>query len=987
MHRSAPFLVYILFCVNCFSQQYPFVHYTPKDGLISNQVKNIYQDSRGRLYFSTFNGLSVYDGSRFSNYNTKNGLPYDIVNCTIEMGDDSIWIVTNTTGISCLVKGKLKPLVLEDNIPVINNLTKDENGKIYAAAEQGLYFFDKNRFVKLPFSDRKGKDVNFYLTNLAITGDYILIQRDFGLLREKSSTIYLYNRVTKKVSDELDNIISFSKSPDGRIWISTPQKIMAIDNDKLTTGKLVLKELPEKFSEIKQLGNFFVSFDNESTCWLGNQNNILIKASADGEVFTFTKASGLDFLFISHIYTDKEGTVWMATDNAGIYKLIRNNFSMMENFFGMTTINSIFFSKEKKHLLLFSSKMNKLLIINNNSVIEDLNIRNGNAIEQIFETPNGIYAVGNNFIYKMHRNNKTLQPKIIYTDTTDQAYSGSLVDKNGILFVCGRSKMIGIIKKQNAQLPGKDIIYEKRLNDFADHLASDSKGNIWVVTRSNELLMYKTHPEDPANYLEEKINLKNIYPGISPRSITIDKDDNIWIGTRYHGIHVLKLKEDSIIHLAGISDENGLSDKFITQLVCDADNDIWAASPSGLDKITWRNNKTIVENQTKQNNIYQRVFKIVADDGDNVWGLLSNGLLKITKDKKKQYDYSPPLIISLVKAGKDTISNTEEAVLPYRQNSLSFYFAALSFLNEKQISYSYRLLSGNNDQWSDPSNSTSVSLIDLRPGKYVLEIKAVFPAGRYPEQITHYKFSITPPWWQTWWFRSGMMLLGIGFMVLIFRFYYNKRLEKQKATFEKQQAIEKERTRIATDMHDDLGAGLSRIKYLSQSLLTKKKDEIIKPELEKITAFSDEMSEKMGEIIWALNEKNDTIADLIAYTRSYAVEYLASHNIHCEASTPSNLPETFITGEMRRNIFLSVKECLHNVVKHAGATKVSFSINLDPDMLIIIHDNGKGIDRNNQRAFSNGIQNIEKRMSEINGRVRFTNERGTKVSLTIPVSV
>jgi signal transduction histidine kinase len=188
-------------------------------------------------------------------------------------------------------------------------------------------------------------------------------------------------------------------------------------------------------------------------------------------------------------------------------------------------------------------------------------------------------------------------------------------------------------------------------------------------------------------------------------------------------------------------------------------------------------------------------------------------------------------------------------------------------------------------------------------------------------------------------------------------------------------------------MHDDLGAGLSRIKFLSQSLLNKKKDELMKPDLEKITAFSDEMSEKMGEIIWALNEKNDTLADLIAYTRSYAAEYLASHDIQCDANTPLNLPATFIPGEMRRNIFLSVKECLHNIVKHAEATKVSFSIHLNHTMQIVIHDNGKGIDWSSQRSFSNGIENIQKRMKEINGEVGFTNERGTKVSLTLPVAL
>jgi signal transduction histidine kinase len=250
------------------------------------------------------------------------------------------------------------------------------------------------------------------------------------------------------------------------------------------------------------------------------------------------------------------------------------------------------------------------------------------------------------------------------------------------------------------------------------------------------------------------------------------------------------------------------------------------------------------------------------------------------------------------------------------------------------------------------------------------------------------EIEISKAFWQTTFFKSIALafILSIGWLVS--KWYFSLKIRRQKREFEKQQAIEKERTRIATDMHDDLGAGLSRIKFLSQSILNKKlKDEVIKGELEKITSFSDEMSEKMGEIVWALNEKNDTLADLVAYTRSYAVEYLANHEIKCDADTPLNLPATFITGEMRRNIFLSVKECLHNIVKHAGASKVFFSVQLDHEMRIVIHDNGKGIDWDNRRAFSNGLENINKRMREINGEVTFLNEKGAKILLTIPLNL
>jgi signal transduction histidine kinase len=266
-------------------------------------------------------------------------------------------------------------------------------------------------------------------------------------------------------------------------------------------------------------------------------------------------------------------------------------------------------------------------------------------------------------------------------------------------------------------------------------------------------------------------------------------------------------------------------------------------------------------------------------------------------------------------------------------------------------------------------------------------MKAFFPSSAYAPSELSFKFELTPPWWQTWWFRSIVGLLLIGILTIAIRFFYRRKLERQMGLLEKQQAIERERTRIATDMHDDLGAGLSRIKFLSQSMQKKTIDDNLKTELEKITNFSDQMSEKMGEIIWALNEKNDTIADLIAFTRSYVAEYLTNHNIECDATTPPNLPANFIPGEMRRNIFLSVKECLHNVVKHADASRVEFIVELNHEMKITIHDNGKGIDWNNQRAFSNGIQNIAKRMKEMNGEVSYSNEKGTKVSLSVPLTL
>jgi signal transduction histidine kinase len=710
----------------------------------------------------------------------------------------------------------------------------------------------------------------------------------------------------------------------------------------------------------------------------------LIKASPDGSTVSFTTASGLSQPYISHIFDDREGITWIATNNAGVDKLVHSNFSFMENPFGFLSINDFSFNESKNRFLLYSHKNSNAAFTGGNIQTRYFNINKpDNASDEILklvETSYGVFGFGSKTVYYMRAAGTIFYPESIFTVTNTSLISNYLIDKNENLIFCETNQLIAIIK-------GSEVV-KKKLNYFTDQAASDTLGNIWVATRSGDLIMYKTRPDDPSNYLEQKISFSKELSRISPRSLIIDKQNNFWIGTRYHGIHVFRLENGTLLKKFFIDAASGLSDNFTAHLACDSYNNIWASSASGLDRIAIRNGIPVIENLTKQNNIYQRVFKVIIDKNNTAWGLVSNGLIRITAENKKPAEYSPTLTVSMIKAGKDTINNISGEALSYKQNNLNFYFAATSFLDEKQTLYSYRLRGSSNSQWSEPSDNAFVSFIDLPPGDYTLDIKASFPAGRYSDQMISHQFSIAPPWWQTWWFRIFVGLLLVGVLIFVIRFYYRRKLEKEKSVLEKQQAIEKERTRIATDMHDDLGAGLSRIRFLSQALSNKSSDdEAIKSGLEKITGYSDEMTEKMGEIIWALNEKNDTLADLVAFTRFYTLEYLNNHNISCNVNTPFQLPDSFIAGEVRRNIFLSVKECLHNIIKHAGATSVYFSIQLNGVIEIVIHDNGKGIDWDNRRAFGNGLLNIQKRMNEINGKVEFINEKGTKVLLKIPLAL
>ncbi len=240
---------------------------------------------------------------------------------------------------------------------------------------------------------------------------------------------------------------------------------------------------------------------------------------------------------------------------------------------------------------------------------------------------------------------------------------------------------------------------------------------------------------------------------------------------------------------------------------------------------------------------------------------------------------------------------------------------------------------------------------------------------------------------------------GITIELLFFLFaltYKNKReiifstqkeaklkLETERKEMEKQVAVlaaqQDERNRISIDMHDELGSGVTAIRLMSEIVKSKMRDTTF-PEIEKISNSANELLTKMNTIIWTMTSSNDTIENLIAYIRSYAVEFFENTAIDCIFSMPASIPSREISGEKRRNIFLSVKEALNNVVKHSQSSVVRINVTVLDRMIIEIQDDGIGIDLEKLRKFGNGLNNMKKRMASINGEFNIENAQGTRTT-------
>ncbi|HWB94688.1 MAG TPA: 7TM diverse intracellular signaling domain-containing protein [Puia sp.] len=209
------------------------------------------------------------------------------------------------------------------------------------------------------------------------------------------------------------------------------------------------------------------------------------------------------------------------------------------------------------------------------------------------------------------------------------------------------------------------------------------------------------------------------------------------------------------------------------------------------------------------------------------------------------------------------------------------------------------------------------------------------------------------------------------------------KLETERKEMEKQVAVlaakQDERNRISVDMHDELGSGVTAIRLMSEIVKSKMKDQTL-PEIEKISNSANELLNKMNTIIWTMTSSNDTVENLVAYIRSYAVEFFENTSIDCYFTMPAAIPAREINGEKRRNIFLSVKEALNNVLKHSQSSVVKINIEVDEQLVIEIHDDGVGINLEKLRKFGNGLNNMKKRMASIDGEFNIENRHGTKTT-------
>jgi signal transduction histidine kinase/ligand-binding sensor domain-containing protein len=978
MHRTAILLACFFICTNCFAQLYPFVHYTPRDGLVSNKAKFIFQDSKGKLYIGTFGGLSIYDGSRFTNFDYNNGLGNNLVNDIVEMGDDSIWVLVNSQKINYVVNGRLKTFTPADNFtPVINKLIKCSDGYYYAICDEGLFRLQNRKFIKIDLSGLP-EGIEGISLNKAIEFDKkLFIVSDPGY-KYNVGNLLVYDLIKKKLIAYklgVNAILLFSPAKD-QLWIASFSDFYTFNG--LEGNNVLLKPFPYSDHHFPEgLIPRCIYKDRQNNLWITTAFKGLYKIGSNGDITLFTKENGLPIDFQSSVLQDRENNMWFTNEYTGLCKLSNQQLVYYPEYTPGLTVNDISVTPSTDSVWLYDGDHGVAWLALPYHKPKKFLFKKPLGSGRFFLAKKG-FVTSANKIYSFQKipgDQISLSP--YYIDDTGSGFTDALLDNNQNL-VTSSTRITAFADEQ---------VLHASFDYMTDQFTIDKKNRIWVAPRSNKLFCFELSGHNSHTKLTLSKKFEMITTN-SPRSITADNDGNIWIGTRDQGLFYFLLDGLTIRSVKNITTKDGLTENFIGRLFCDKDNNIWACSPSGVDRIKFSRNNFLIENITKSNNFYLPSAKVVQSANGTIWILTSAGIVTYSPNRATIVDWKPKLIfydIVYSNKGEQPIPKSHE--LKYFQNNLAFHLSAPTYIDEKQTRFSYNLEGSGNENWSEPSTNTSINLVNLSPGEYTLKAKAIFLHGLYPEIESEYSFTILPPWWLTWWFKSLVALVIIGLAFLGIKFYINRKLELQRVMLGKKQAIEKERTRIATDMHDDLGAGLSQIKFLSEAIGMKRQKHLpIEEEVSSIRSFSDEMIDKMGEIVWALNEKNDTLNDLLSYTRSYAVEYLEQNGIKCHVDEPDNIPQLNVNSEFRRNIYLTVKESLHNIVKHAQASEVFMQIEIGKWLMIKISDNGIGLNNSTPGEFGNGLISMRNRMIELGGSFEIVSKDGTEVTIKAPIN-
>ena len=939
-------------------------HFSRRDGLAGSFVSGIIQDKHGNMWFGTGGGLSRYDGKYLTNFTEQTGLPSNYIRCLLEDKSGNIWFageygnITRYDGKSFTLFNEAQGL----GNGVFLSIAQDKNGNLWFGATTGLYCYDGKRFRH--FTTKEGLIRNGI--------QRVLVDRKGNIWLGTEAGISCYDGKTFSDFDGKEvfggkGIWDMTEDDSGNLWLATKAAGVCRFDGKVFTRYTNQRDLVDAEANA-------IFHDKSGNIWVGGGRTDVLMRYNDICFSHYTVRDGLSDYEIWSMLKDKNGNMWFGTNFGGVDLYdgkSMTHFSSKEGFCNHPVVDMI---QDKTGTIWFATSGGGVISYDGNSFRHYANDQglSDRFLESIVEDKSGNIWLGTQGAGLCRFDGKSFTNYTKKEGLSDNTILSAFMDNNGILWF--GSRYGGVMRYD-----GKSFTHFTEKEGFPDKpvnsIYQDKNNNLWFCTVGAGAVRY-----DGKSFLciTEQQGLKfNTVNGMLQ-----DKKGNFCFACG-RGLSILpagnleKLikggdyqSDDPPVLFRNFNPEDGFSGWGCNGPICEDDQGtIWISSS---DRLTAYYPARDIPDTTAPSmwltgiQIYhENIPWIKLEKRKDTSFVLGNGV----RFSNFEFDslamwYAYPLNLSLA----------------YQNNYITFNFNGITPKLNTLVQYRYKL-EGLDENWSALTTSNEAPYGNIPQGTYTFKVKAMNSEGYWSKEF-NYTFTIRPPWWKTWWAYAGYILIILaGFWAAI-----HTTLENQR---KKIRLIVNERNRIARELHDDIGAELSRISVLSQLVLKKPNmDQDILEKLRKISETGKKVLGSIGEIIWTMNPQKDNLDSLAAYIRRFVTEYLETNGIDINIEFPDEIPANAVSDEYRRNVFLVIKEAISNITKYSKATSVRLSLNIREKLAEIeIADNGTGFSVKEKENWGNGLSNMNQRMIDIGGSFLITSEidHGTFIRLTFPV--
>jgi ligand-binding sensor domain-containing protein/signal transduction histidine kinase len=965
------------FCAPFPADPVPIRHWGTDEGLAPGLVSTMLQSRDGYLWIGADEGLMRFDGARCTVFDSRNTpeLRVNLIFALHEDRQDRLWIGTGGGGLVCrFPDGRFQAYGPAEGLSneQIRAISEDAGGRLWIGTDGGGLFEFKNDRVSA-FAGNASLPSQF-IRSLAPAGDGSLWVGSNGrLCRIKNGQVETDVAVA---GPNPRDTVALLPDTEGGIWVGGSEGLF-----KLERGRFTQFGIEAAVRRVQAL-----RFGADGRLWIGTVNGLV--RFDRGRFFRMTTDQGLSGNMISCVFRDREGSLWIGGDVSGVDQIRFTKFAFLSTQHGLSHPITTSVCEDREGALWIGSHMG----VNRyaQGQMTHWTKRDGLSANQVFTvcedskggmwigTVNGLNHLVNGKL-RTYTQRDGLPSNVfwcLYRDKAGTVWAGTVL---GVVRLGENG--FQTLHHDNSGLSHNDVRV----------IAEDAAGRLWVGTShglnrldDGRFVSYvNSGPDRPLNVV---------------LALHADREGDLWIGTMAQGL--LRFRDGKF---TSFTREFGLHDNLVYQILEDDVGHLWLSCNRGIYQVSKAELNAFADGRTSR--IHCTVFGKSdgllstecngtiqpagwkARDG-RLWFPTAKGVAVIDPQRLPRNERPPHVVIEEIVANGASVVASDLTKLGPNIHRLEIRYTGLSYVAPELVKFRYRL-DGLDPEWSEPTADRVARYTHLSPGHYRFTVTACNNDGVWSEKGITMAFIVVPAWWQTAWFVALAVVAFAGSIGGAARLITVRRYRRRMAELERQHALERERTRIARDMHDGLGSDLVKISLLGEIAEGQMDDsESLRPRLQKITRTAREAVRDMDEIVWAVNPKNDTVENLASYLCQFAREHFEVTSARLHLDVPPNLPHHSLSADVRHNLLLVVKEALNNAVKHAEAADVWLRLSAKNGTLDIeVEDNGRGMSDPEPGRKGHGMVNLQTRTAQIRARLNVYSQPGQGTRITINLNL